>query len=66
MSKVMVHELIEQYHHTFRIFCEEVQRFDDHQWLTGLSYFQVPARQAMHILDCLDFYFTPGGGEPYR
>jgi hypothetical protein len=61
MSKMLVNDLIQQYAHTFRILYQEIERFRDQDWNAGFAFFQVPVRQAMHLLDCLDFYF--GGGE---
>jgi hypothetical protein len=57
MSKILIHDLIEQYKHTFRIIYEEIERFNDQDWVDGFSFFQVPVKQSMHLLDCLDFYF---------
>ena len=58
MAKTAVHDLIGQFQHTLAIFYEEVDRFTDQQWVTGLSFFQVPVKQALHLLDCLEFYFA--------
>jgi hypothetical protein len=57
MSRVMIEDLIDQYKHTFRILYQEIERFQEDEWLKGFSSFQVPVKQAMHIFDCLDFYF---------
>jgi len=37
---------------------EEIERFSAEQWITGISFFQVPVKQAMHLFRCLDFYFA--------
>ena len=44
----------------------EMERFDDGQWVTGISFFQVPVKQAMHIVDCLDYYFSGKTASQYR
>ncbi len=44
----------------------EVERFDDKQWVTGISVFQVPVKQAMHIVDCLDYYSSGKTGDQYK
>ncbi len=62
MSTIIVKDLIVQFEHTFRIIYEEIERFSNDEWVTGISFFQVPVKQAMHLLDCLDFYF--GEKEP--
>jgi succinate dehydrogenase/fumarate reductase-like Fe-S protein len=36
----------------------EIERFNDRQWVIGLDNFQVPVKVAMHILDCLDYFFS--------
>jgi hypothetical protein len=69
MSKAMVNDLIDQYQRSFKMLIEEISRFDDRQWLTGLAdpdHFQVPVVLAMHIYDCLDFYFRGKSGDEYR
>lgn len=58
MSRAAVNDLIGQFQHTLAIFYEEVNRFTDQQWISGISFFQVPVKQAMHLLDCLEFYFA--------
>jgi hypothetical protein len=69
MSTPMVNDLIGQYRHTFWILKEEISRFSDAQWRNGLpdpDHFQVPVVIAMHIYDCLDFYFREKPEEEYR
>ena len=61
MSKTAVNDLISQFQHTFAIFYHEVERFTDQQWITGVAFFQVPVKQAYHLLECLEFYFA---GQP--
>jgi uncharacterized damage-inducible protein DinB len=67
MSKAVVNDLIGQFEHALIIFKEEIERFKDDQWVTGFEFFQVPARQAIHLLECLEFYFAekPLDGYPW-
>ena len=58
MSRAVVDDLVWQFQHAFAIFYEEVERFTEEQWVTGFEFFQVPSRQATHLLECLDFYFA--------
>jgi hypothetical protein len=63
VANVLVNDIRGQYQHTFKILYEEIGRFNAQQWLTGLpdpDQFQVPVKLAMHIFDCLDFYFSKG------
>ena len=53
----MIEDLIDQFKHTFRILYEEIDRFQEEEWLKGISFFQVPVEQTMHLFDCLDYYF---------
>jgi hypothetical protein len=65
MSKNAVQDLVKEFQHTFRIIYEEIERFDDQQWLRGLDSFMTPVNIAMHIFDCLDFYFHNKPDEVY-
>lgn len=67
MSKIAVNDLMGQFQHALGILNEEVGRFTDEQWVTGFEFFQVPARQAIHLLECLEFYFAnkPLEGYPW-
>lgn len=58
MGKEAADDLLDQYRRAFRMLYSEVDRFDDQQWVTGISFFQLPVKQAMHIVDCLDYYFS--------
>jgi hypothetical protein len=62
----MVDDVADQYRRAFRMLYEEMERFDADQWLQGISAWQVPVNVAMHIVDCLDFYFCAESGEGYR
>ena len=65
MGNAAVRDLIGQYKHAFRILVEEISRFNEMDWRQGISSFQTPVIQAMHILDCLDFYSLEDTGQPY-
>jgi uncharacterized damage-inducible protein DinB len=65
MRRVLVDDLMRQYRHSFRILYEEMARFNAEQWQKGLSFFMTPVNLAMHITDCLDFYFHPSPIKPY-
>ena len=65
MSDAVVQDLTRQYQHTFKILVEEIERFTDEDWLKGITFFQTPVVQAMHILDCLDFYAGEDTGQAY-
>lgn len=66
MGKVATRDLIDQYQRSFRMLYSEMERFDDTQWVKGLSSFQVPVKVAMHIVDCLDYYFSGETGRQYQ
>jgi hypothetical protein len=58
MGKAAVNDLIDQYQKAFKMLVAEMERFNDRQWVIGLDNFQVPVKVAMHILDCLDYFFS--------
>ena len=66
MGKEMISDLVDQYQRTFKMLYEEIERFDDEHWATGISFFQIPVKQAMHIVDCLDYYFSGKPGDQYQ
>lgn len=66
MARLAVNDLIEQFQHAISIFYEETQRFNPEQWISGFEFFQVPARQAIHLLECLEFYFLDRTAEGYQ
>lgn len=57
MSKSLTQDMANQYTRTFGMLEREIRRFSPDQWRKGFSLFQTPAVQAMHLYDCLDFYF---------
>jgi len=64
--KTAVDDLIEQSQHTFRILYEEIELFSDLQWIKGFDSFMKPVKVAMHIIDCLDYYFSGKTGDEYH
>lgn len=56
--------LIREHTEAFRMFRDAVNRLDDEQWGKGEpSWTEVPARIALHILYCADFYISPGNDQ---
>jgi hypothetical protein len=52
----VVNDLIDQYQRAFKMLYEEIARFNPAQWNSAFALFQHPVLQALHIVDCLDFY----------
>jgi len=65
MMQTTVNDLLDQFQRTFRMLYEEIDRFDDKQWTAGLDSFLVLVKVAMHIVDCLDYYFSGKTGAEY-
>jgi uncharacterized damage-inducible protein DinB len=65
MAKEIVSDVLDQYRRSFRMLYSEIERFSDEQWVKGISVFQTPVRQAMHALDCLDYYSCGRSGDQY-
>jgi hypothetical protein len=59
-------DLLDQYRRAFQMLYEEIERFDATEWVKGLDFFQVPAKVAMHTVDCLDYYFCGKTQDEYR
>ena len=57
MNKVMTGDLLDQYRRTISMVRSTIGKFSEEQWVSGISRFQVPARVAYHIVECLDAYF---------
>lgn len=66
MGMEAINDLVDQYQRALKMLYAEIERFDDEQWVTGISFFQVPVKQAMHIVDCLDYYFCGKTGDQYQ
>lgn len=57
--------LLDNYQNAMKLVAETISQFDQEQWNKGIPFFQVPSKIAYHTVDCLDFYFREGPGEPY-
>ena len=66
MVRAAVDDLADQYRRACRMLYAEVDRFGGPQWASGISFHLTPARLAMHIFDCLDYYFSGQTGDQYR
>jgi len=58
MGKTAINDLVDQYQRAFRMLYSTLEEFDVEQWVTGISFFQVPVKLAMHVVDTLDYYFS--------
>jgi hypothetical protein len=66
MGKAAINDLANQYQRSFRMLYSEIERFDEAQWVEGILPFQVPVKVAMHMLNCLDYYFSGMSPEEYQ
>ncbi len=58
MGKVLTRDLLNQYERAIAMVRFTIEEFDDEQWLSGISWFQTPARLGYHVIEALDFYFS--------
>lgn len=58
MSRVLTDDLLDQFGKAISMVRFTVEEFDDEQWISGISWFQTPARLGYHIVETLDFYFS--------
>lgn len=58
MSRIVTDDLLDQFQKAVSMVRFTVEEFDDEQWLSGISWFQTPARVAYHLVESLDFYFS--------
>ena len=65
MGKTAINDLVDQYQRTFHMLYTTLEEFDAAQWVTGISFFQVPVKLAMHVVDTLDYYFSGKNQEQY-
>lgn len=66
MTDAAVKDLLDQFQRSFHMVDEDIEKFDSTGWTRGLSLFQTPVVQAMHLFDCLDYYFCGCPGEVYQ
>lgn len=65
MNKTVVNDLVDQYQRAFRMLYTTLEEFSEQQWLTGISFFIIPVRLSLHIVDTLDYYFSGRMPEAY-
>jgi uncharacterized damage-inducible protein DinB len=58
MNRTVTDDLLEQFQRTISMVRFTIEEFDDEQWLSGISWFQTPARVGYHLVESLDFYFS--------
>ena len=58
MSRIMTDDLLDQFQKAISMVRFTAEEFDDAQWLSGISWFQTPARVGHHLVETLDFYFS--------
>jgi hypothetical protein len=51
-------DLRDQFQRAFGTVRSSIEQFDEKQWLSGLSWFQKPARVAYHLVESLEVYFS--------
>ena len=66
MSNPLCKSLLNNCENAIALVAETIRQFDQEQWLSGIEFFQVPAKIAYHIVDCLDFYFREDPGAEYE
>ena len=58
MSRIITDDLLDQFQKAIAMTRATIEEFDDQQWLSGISWFETPARVAYHLVESLDFYFS--------
>lgn len=61
MGKTMTDDLLNQFHRAISMVRFTIEQFDDDQWISGISWFQTPARVGYHLVESLDAYFSSDG-----
>ena len=57
MSTVLTEDMLDQYRRAISMLRDTIGKFNVEQWTSGISQFQVPAKVAYHVIECLDAYF---------
>ena len=57
MSTVLTEDMLDQYRRAISMLRATIGKFNVEQWTSGISQFQVPAKVAYHVIECLDAYF---------
>jgi uncharacterized damage-inducible protein DinB len=58
MNRTMTDDLLGQFQRAISMVRSIIEKFEDEQWLSGISWFQTPARVGYHLVESLDFYFS--------
>ena len=58
MSIKLTEDLLDQFEKALSMLRFTIEEFSDEQWVSGISWFQTPARVAYHAVESLDFYFS--------
>lgn len=66
MSRGLVEDLLDQYRRAISMVRSTIGKFSAEQWVSGISWFQVPAKIAYHIVECLDAYFRENPNEQFN
>ena len=62
MGRAMTDDLFDQFQRAISMVRFTVEEFEAEEWTSGISWFQMPARVAYHLVEALDAYFW-GGAE---
>jgi uncharacterized damage-inducible protein DinB len=58
MSTIITDDLLDQFLKAIAMVRFTTEEFEDAEWMSGVPYFQTPARLGWHIVESLDFYFS--------
>ncbi|MCP4535812.1 MAG: DinB family protein [Chloroflexi bacterium] len=58
MGIVLRDDLLDQFLKAISMVRFTIGEFEEKEWMTGVSWFQTPARIGWHIVETLDFYFS--------
>ena len=56
MSGILADDTLDQCRKAISMVRATIEKFDEEQWRSGVSWFQVPAKVAYHTIECLDYY----------
>jgi GNAT superfamily N-acetyltransferase len=66
MANPLCNDIAIQFEKMTKTIKKTIYAFSSEQWLEGISDFEVPAKVAYHIVDCLDNYFHDHQGSKYE
>jgi len=58
MSTIITDDLLDQFLKAISMVRFTNKEFEDEEWMSGVPYFQTPARIGLHTVESLDFYFS--------